>query len=177
MGMKKHIKHMNDFVLGILMVAFGLFLVFGKITQMEVQTGQGGFFARSDIWLRGMAALLIFVSVVLIIRSINFKKADEVEGFKFYLDSTVVATVIALILYAVALPKLGFIISSLVITFYLVFLYSVKENNWKVTSLPQGQLVKLLVKSVITSVVMLAVLWVVFGKLLAIQLPTFALFG
>ena len=175
--MKKAIKCMNDFVLGIIMTIFGLWLLLGKITEMEVQTGQGGFFARSDIWLRGMAALMIFVSVILIIRSINFKKEEVVEGFKFYLDSTVVATVIALVLYAVALPKLGFIISSLVITFYLVFLYSVKENNWKVTALPKGQAGKLIIKSLVTSVIMLVVLWFVFGKLLAIQLPTFELFG
>ena len=75
---------MNDFVLGILMTIFGLWLLFGKITEMEVQTGQGGFLARSDIWLRMLAVILILVSVILIIRSINFKKEEVVEGMHVY---------------------------------------------------------------------------------------------
>lgn len=51
----KCIKKMNDFVLGILMILLSAFLVFGKITETEVKTGQGGFLVRSDVWLRMMA--------------------------------------------------------------------------------------------------------------------------
>ncbi len=36
----KCIKKMNDFVLGILMILLSAFLVFGKITETEVKTGQ-----------------------------------------------------------------------------------------------------------------------------------------
>ena len=42
----KCIKKMNDFVLGILMILLSAFLVFGKITETEVKTGQGGFLVR-----------------------------------------------------------------------------------------------------------------------------------
>ena len=45
----KCIKKMNDFVLGILMILLSAFLVFGKITETEVKTGQGGFLSLIHI--------------------------------------------------------------------------------------------------------------------------------
>lgn len=173
--MGKAIKHMNDFVLGILMIIVSAFLFFGKITQTEVATAQGGFLARPDIWLRMMAVFLFLVSVALIIRSINFSKSEEVDKFKFYIDSTVIATIVTLIVYAVALPLVGFFISTYAITFYLVLLYSVKEKGWNFNSVPKGNWGKILLKSCITAAILLAVFWFVFGKLLAIQLPEFEL--
>lgn len=173
--MGKAIKHMNDFVLGILMIIVSAFLFFGKITQTEVATAQGGYLARPDIWLRMIAVFLFAVSVVLIIRSINFSKSEEVDGFSFYIDSTVIATIVSLIAYALALPVIGFFISTYAITFYLVLLYSVKEKGWNFNSVPKGNWGKMLIKSVITAAVLLLVFWFVFGKLLAIQLPGFEL--
>ena len=85
----KCIKKMNDFVLGILMILLSAFLVFGKITETEVKTGQGGFLVRSDVWLRMMGVFLVIVAVILIIRSFGKKEGEEAEGFHFYLDSTV----------------------------------------------------------------------------------------
>ena len=174
--MKKRIKHMNDFVLGILMVAFSAFLIFGRITEMEVQNGQGGFFARSDIWLGAMGVLLLITAVLLIIRSINFKKLEDVSPLNFYMDSTVIGTTLSLIVYAIALPKLGFFITTYVVTFYLVLLYSVKENGYKFTTVPKNVLGKMIIRAVIVSAIFLVILLFVFGKLLAVQLPAFALF-
>ena len=178
--MKKAIKHMNDFILGILMVAVSLFLLLGKITDREVPTAQGGFLARSDIWLRMMAVFMLIVAVILIIRSINFNKSDDVEPFKFYIDGTVIATIISLVAYAYLLPLLGFFISTYVMTFYLVMLYSVKENGWNFfgkNGIPKGQIGKILIKCIVTSAILLVVFWFVFGKLLAIKMPVFSLFG
>ena len=169
--MGKAIKHVNDLILGILMIGVSAFLFFGKITQSEVQTAQGGFLARPDIWLRMMAVFLFVVSVILIIRSINFSKSEEVDKFSFYIDSTVIATVLSLIAYAVALPWIGFFVSTYTMTFYLVMLYSVKEKGWNFNSVPKGNWGKILVKSLITAAILLVVFWFVFGKLLAIQLP------
>lgn len=173
----KAIRHMNDLILGILMIGVSAFLFFGKITEQEVQTSQGGFLARSDIWLRMMAVFLFAVSVVLIIRSINFKKEEIAEKFSFYIDSTVIATIIALIVYAIALPLLGFFFTTFVITLYLVLLYSIKEQGLKFTAVPKGAWGKLALKSLITAAVLLIVFWLIFGKLLAIQLPEFSLMG
>ena len=154
----KCIKKMNDFVLGILMILLSAFLVFGKITETEVKTGQGGFLVRSDVWLRK-------------------KEGEEAEGFHFYLDSTVVAVIVSLIVYALALPKVGFMITTFLMCLYLVILFSVKEQSLTFRTVPKALWGKLLVKGVLSAAVMLAVFWFIFGKLLSVQFPTFSLFG
>lgn len=169
----KCIKKMNDFVLGILMILLSAFLVFGKITETEVKTGQGGFLVRSDVWLRMMGVFLVIVAVILIIRSFG----EEAEGFHFYLDSTVVAVIVSLIVYALALPKVGFMITTFLMCLYLVILFSVKEQSLTFRTVPKALWGKLLVKGVLSAAVMLAVFWFIFGKLLSVQFPTFSLFG
>ena len=174
----KKIRHMNDFVLSILTAILGVWLLFGKITQAPVKTGQGGFFARSDIWLRMMAVFLIVVAVALCVRAFIGKDFKEEDArFHFYLDSTVVATVIALIVYAIALPKLGFFITTFLGTFYLMLLYSIKEKSWTFTTVPKEEWGKMLLKCLVVSAIFLVIFWVVFGKLLAVQLPEFELFS
>ena len=79
----KCIKKMNDFVLGILMILLSAFLVFGKITETEVKTGQGGFLVRSDVWLRMMGVFLGIVAVILIIRSLARRKARRQRASTF----------------------------------------------------------------------------------------------
>lgn len=168
------IKKMNDFVLGILVILLSAFLMFGKITETEVKTGQGGFLVRSDVWLRMMGLFLFVVAVILIIRSLNLwhRKEENAEPFHFYIDSTVIAVTLSLIAYALALPVLGFFISTFVICMYLVILFSIKEKAWTFRSTPKEAWGKLLLKGVATAAVLLLVFWAVFGKLLAIQLPT-----
>lgn len=176
----KRIKKMNDFVLGILMIFLSAFLVFGKITEVEVKTGQGGFLTRSDVWLRMMGVFLFVVSIILIIRAIGIgKKGQEhqAEPFNFYLDSTVVAVVLSLVVYALALPKIGFFITTFLMCLYLVVLFTIKEKSWTFRTVPANMWGKILFKGCVTAAVLLVVFWLVFGKLLAIQLPTFELFG
>ena len=174
----KKIRHMNDFVLSILTAILGVWLLFGKITQATVKTGQGGFMARSDIWLRMMAVFLLLISVALCVRAFIGKDFKEEDAkFHFYLDSTVIATVIALVVYAIALPKLGFFITTYAGTFYLMLLYSIKEKGWSFTTVPKEAWGKMLLKCVIVSAIFLFIFWLVFGKLLAVQLPEFELFG
>lgn len=174
----KKIRHMNDFVLSILTCILGLLLLFGKVTEAPVTTGQGGFMARSDIWLRMMAIFMLVVGVALLVRSFIGKEFKQEDAkFHFYLDKTVIATVVALIAYAIALPKLGFFITTFLGTFYLMLLYSIKERAWSFTTVPAGNWGKLLLKCLIGSAIFLVIFWLVFGKLLAVQLPEFALFG
>ena len=174
----KKIKHMNDFVLSILTMILGIWLLFGKITEAPVNTGQGGFIARSDIWLRMVAVLIILVSVAIMVRSIvgkNFKAEDG--KLHFYLDGTIIATVIGLIVYAILLPLLGFFITTYIGTFYLMLLYSVKEKSWTFRTVPKEQWAKILIKCAAASGIFLLIFWLIFGKLLAVQLPELTLFG
>lgn len=132
---------------------------------------------RSDVWLRMMGVFLVIVAVILIIRSFGKKEGEEAEGFHFYLDSTVVAVIVSLIVYALALPKVGFMITTFLMCLYLVILFSVKEQSLTFRTVHKALWGKLLVKGVLSAAVMLAVFWFIFGKLLSVQFPTFSLFG
>ena len=170
------IRHWNDFILGVLMIFVGLFLLFGNLTNRPVSTGQGGWLARPDIWLRIMAVLMLVISVCLIIRALNLKKTEDVEAFRFHVDSTQIGTVVALILYSLLLPVFGFFITTFCATFYLVLLYSIKEKGLSFKTVPKGNRGKMILKSLIISAISLGIFWLIFGYLLAIQLPGFELF-
>ncbi|MBO6270601.1 MAG: tripartite tricarboxylate transporter TctB family protein [Clostridium sp.] len=171
------IRHKNDMVLGLITTAFSMFLIFGKITEQKVNTNQSGFFGRPDVWIRGLGILMLLISVILMVRAINFKKEETEDRFHFYIDSTVVGLVISLILYTVLLPKLGFIITTFAETFYLALLFTVRERGLSFRTVPGKDWGGILIKCIITAAVLLVIFWIVFGKLLAIQLPTFDLFG
>lgn len=169
----KGIQKVNDFVLGLLMIGLSAFLVFGKLTEAEVKTGQGGFLARSDIWLRMIGVFLFIVSVLLIIRACRGK---EKEPFHFHMDTAAASVMAMLILYAIIMPYLGFMITTFISAFYLVVLFSIKEKSYTFKTFPKSDYPKMLRNSAITAAVMLLAFWFIFAELLSVKLPGFDLF-
>ena len=167
----KGIKKTNDFVLGIIMIVVSLCLFFGKVTTNVPEISQGGYLARADVWLQMIAVLLGAASIILIITSLDFKKTGKSEKFEFVIDSTILLTVAALIIYAALMPIIGFMITTFVMVLFLTFLYTVREEKRQFSQLEMADWLRLVKKGVITAAVMLIILWLVFGKLLAIQLP------
>ncbi|WP_347559838.1 tripartite tricarboxylate transporter TctB family protein [Clostridium sp. AM58-1XD] len=127
--------------------------------------------ARPDVWLQMIAVLLFLVAVILVVSSLDFAGKAEKEGFHFVLDSTILLTVAALILYAVLLPAAGFIPTTFLMTVFLTAVYTLKEEKLCVRGLDKKDMIRIGRKSVITGAVLLVILWLVFAKLLAIQLP------
>lgn len=165
------IKKMNDFVLAVIMLVLGLVLLLGNFTVGGTTMGQGGLLARPDMWLKAIAALMVFFSIVLGIKSLSFKKGEEQEKFTFAINWTVVLTLVALVLYTIFLPIIGFFISTFLLSFFLCTLYAIKEDDKKVKELTRQEWVRYLLRSLIFSAVMVVLLYLIFGKLLAIQLP------
>ena len=165
------IKKANDFILGIFMIAVSAFLFFGKVTSNVPEVSQGGLIARPDVWIQMVAVLLFIVAVILVILSMDITGKAEKEAFHFVLDSTVILTIGALILYAVLLPKAGFAVTTFLMTAFLTALYTLKEEKRSVKSLDKREIIRIGRKSIITGAVLLIILWLVFGRLLAIQLP------
>ena len=52
-----------------------------------------------------------------------------------------------------------------------------RERGLSFRTVPGKDWGGILIKCIITAAVLLVIFWIVFGKLLAIQLPTFDLFG
>lgn len=168
----KRIKTMNDFILGIMMLAFSLFLLFSDkiVTNMPVVT-MGGYFARADVYIHLLATILGIVALVLIGKSINFKKDAEVTGFSFLINNTILISAAILILYTLLLPVIGFIISTFLAIFFLCALYTVKEENKTLKEYRGKALGKMLLRSGIYSVVLVVVLKIIFTYGLSVQLP------
>lgn len=99
--MKKLIKNANDFVLAVLMLALSLFLLlYPNITSNIPSVSMGGYFTRPDVYIRMLALFLAAASLALLIRSLNLgRKSQQTSGFHFTINSTVIMTVAALLLY------------------------------------------------------------------------------
>lgn len=171
--MKKTIKNVNDFVLAVLMLALSLFLLLcPNITSNIPSVSMGGYFTRPDVYIRMLALFLVVASLALLIRSLNLgKKAQQISGFHFTINSTVIMTVAALLLYCVLLPVAGFYICTAAILLFLNGLDVYKENNKKLKDYTKKELIKYTVIDVIYTGCMVVVLWLVFAKLLGVRLP------
>lgn len=168
----KLIKTMNDFILGIMMLALSFFLLFSDkiVTNMPAVT-MGGYFARADVYIHLLAIILGIVSLVLIGKSINFNKDAAVTGFSFQMNSTILISAIVLILYTLVLPIIGFIVSTFLAIFLLCTLYTVKEDNKSLKEYKGKALGKILLRSAIYSVILVVVLKIIFTYGLSVQLP------
>lgn len=166
------IKKMNDFVLSLIMIVLSLFLIFGNVTEGGTTMGQGGPLAKPDVWLKLLAALMLVFSVILLIKSISFKRdGQDKEKFSFALNSTVILTIVGLSIYTALLPVIGFFVSTFLLSMFLCLLFSIKENKKSIKTMGKNEWFAYILRSFGFSLVMLLVLYLVFGKLLAIHLP------
>lgn len=164
------VRKVNDFVLSLLMIALSLFLIFGNVTVGGSSLSQGGILSQADTYLKFIAAILLVVSVILFFRSLDFRKTGEKEPFKFDLGILAVLTVLFLVIYTIALPIVGFEISTFVLAFLLCFSYSLKEDSISIRS-GMKTLGPVIIRSLLFALVMFIALYLVFVKLLQVQLP------
>jgi hypothetical protein len=163
---------MNDFIGGVLLMALGLYLCVDKnIIQGRVTTGNGGVMVRPDMYLRMLGGLLAFLALLMVIRSINFKKVAEVVGFKFIITMENGLTVVALVLYTIALPMIGFAISTFVLTVFLVLLYMRKEFKIRFREIGSKELRKRLVTTFVFATILDVFVYIIFAKVLHVTLP------
>jgi hypothetical protein len=166
------IKSMNDLIGGILLIALGLYLCIDKnITQGRVTTGNGGIMVRPDMYLRMLGGLLVFLAVLMVVRSINFKKVAETAGFKFVITKENGLTAVALVLFTIALPWIGFAISTFVLTVFLVLLYMRKEFNIRFREIGKKELRKRLGTTFVFAAILDVFVYFIFAKVLHVTLP------
>ncbi len=172
MSKPKLLKNVNDFILGCLMLVLGLYISFSKgIIKNNVISNTGGLFARADVYIRMLAGLIAFLAFLLIIKSINFSKSKESKGFTFIMNKEIALTALSLIVYTLALPRIGFAISTTVLMFFLVFMLSIRELTGGDRKLTKKELQKLLLISAIYTVLLVIAVYLVFSKLLGVSLP------
>ncbi|MDR1862360.1 MAG: tripartite tricarboxylate transporter TctB family protein [Treponema sp.] len=169
----KYIRSMNDFIIGITLCAAGLYIVFtNDIVQGTANVGQAGIWIRPDVYVRFVGGLLAFFSAVLAIKAINFKKTAETTGLRFFLCRETAFTAIALVAYAFFLTRIGFAVSTFLLTFFLVCLFMKKEKSGLGKPLSgKREILKDILIAVIFSIVLVIVVWFIFSKILYVALP------
>lgn len=164
------IKSMNDFISGMALMAVSVWLLVSKnITEGRIITGEGGIFVRADMYIRMLGGLMFFLAFLMVIRSINFKKAAETKGLSFTITKESLITIIALIVFIIALKPVGFAITTFLFAFFLVCLYMHKENKGK--GLSRREMIKKTVFAGIFSLILVAVVYLLFAKVLFVVLP------
>ena len=165
------IKSINDFLVVIFMAALGVFLcvsdkvVEGNLTNLHA----GGILVRADMYIRLIGGILILLAVLLFIKNLNFNKSVETEGFKFNTSVQSLLTIVSLIIYTLFLHRIGFAIDTFLLSFFLVFMYMKKEN--KDVAMTRPVLVRMLIMTCVFSLLLVIVVYVIFGKLLYVSLP------
>jgi hypothetical protein len=172
----KLLKSANDFIIGIALLGFGVFITCYKdIVRGRVSESVGGYLVRPDVYVRMIGVLLIVCSLILVIKSINFRRAAETKGFRFVMTWEVALTGLALFLYAVALEPVGFALSTFLLTMFLTCLYMRKEQMGGENPSPRLTARSLGIAAAY-SVAMVIVVYLMFAKLLNVILPSGILF-
>jgi putative tricarboxylic transport membrane protein len=171
----KLFKSVNDFIIGIALMGVGIFIVqYKNIVRGQISDSVGGILVRPDVYVRMIGILLIICSLILVIKSINYKRSDKTEGFHFVLTKEVALTGLSLLLYAALLEPVGFYISTFLVTLFLTCMYMRKEKSGEDKKLlSRGALIVALVYSI----VMVVVVYLIFAKILNVVLPVGDIFS
>jgi hypothetical protein len=173
MDKPKLLKTPNDFVIGLALFALGVFVLFtDKVVQGKVVTGNGGYLVRPDVYVRMMGGCLAFFAVILVLKSINWKRATETKPFKFVISREIVLTIVALIAYVALLPIIHFFAATFLLCFLLTIMYFKKEISATETECPAKKIVirRLIVAAVYAAILTFAV-YLLFAHVLTVALP------
>jgi hypothetical protein len=164
------IKSMNDFIIGLALMAASVWLMASRnITEGRIIDTEGGAFVRADMYIRMLGGLMFFLALLMVIRSINFKKAAETSGFSFTITQESLLTIIALVLFIILLKPVGFGITTFAFTFFEVCLYMRRENLGK--GLGRREVIKKAVFAAVFSLILVVLVYMVFVKVLLVILP------
>lgn len=168
----KLIRVINDFILGIVMLVISVFLLTSdQIVNGRVSTGQAGFFGRADVYIKIIAVILAITSVFLILRSINFRRREDIVKFHFNINAVVILTASSLIVYALVLETVGFFISTLALIFFLVCVYTARERQGEGIPLTKQEWIKIALRALPYTIILVMLFYFIFTKLLSVRLP------
>lgn len=175
MDKPRFLKSTNDFVIGAVLLVLGLWVLFTKsIVTGNVVTNNsgGGIWVRPDMYVRLIGGLLAFFSLVLMIKAINFTKSADTTGIQFVLSREVVYTTVALIVYVFILSRIGFAVSTFLLTSFLACLYIRKERSGEgKPPMTKHEIKRDLIIVAVYSVVMDVAVYFLFTRVLHVALP------
>jgi hypothetical protein len=173
MSGRKLIRNVNDCIIGIALLALGVYvLTTNDIVQGNIATSAGGPLVRPDVYVRLIGGCMAFFAAILVIKAINFSGAAETRGFHFVISRETALTIAALIVYTLLLPLIGFAVSTFLLIFFLTCLYIRKEKSGAGKAVPAGKTLRrdLGVALAYSALLDLAV-YLLFSRVLKVALP------
>ena len=169
----KPIKKMNDFIIGLALLALGSYVLFTeKIVFGNVPYIGGGPLVHPEVYVRLIGGILTFLSAILVLKSLNWSRKAVVVPFKFALTPHISLTMAALILYTFLLPRIGFAVATFLLNFFLTCLFLHRERTGEGKSpLVKKDIIRSLIHITIYSILLLIAIYFLFTKVLYVDLP------
>ena len=174
----KFVKKTNDFVIGLALLALGCYVLFtDNVVFGNVMQTSGGPLVHPVVYVRLIGGILTFLAAILVLRSINWRRSANVESFRFLLTPHIALTIGALLLYIFLLPRIGFAISTFVLNFFLTCLFLHRERTGEgMPPLERKKIIRTLIQVAVFSVLLLIVIFILFTRVLFVDLPRLGIF-
>ena len=174
MAKRKFLKSTNDFVIGMIMLALGIYVLLtddilrGPIPVVSIVHP----LILPDTYVRFIGGVLTFISAILVVKSINFFGKSETKGFSFAISREVVLTVVCLVAYTALLPVIGFLVSTFLLIFSLtcIYLRGEKTGHGK-PPLTRKEIIKNLIIVFVYTVLLVSFVYIIFTRVLYVDLP------
>ena len=169
----KPIKNVNDFIIGLALLALGCYVLFtDKIVFGNVAKTGGGPLVHPVVYVRLIGGILTFLSAVLVLKSLNWRRKAEIIPFRFLLTPHISLTVVSLIVYTFLLPRIGFAVSTFLLNFFLTCLFLHRERTGEGKSpFEKKSVIRSLIYITIYSILLLIFIYILFTKVLYVDLP------
>ena len=169
----KFVKNTNDFVIGIALLALGIYILLTKkIVFGNVMQTSGGPLVHPEVYVRLLGGILTFLAAILVLKSLNWRRSAELTPFRFLITPHIFLTVVALVLYTFLLPRIGFAVSTFSLNFFLtcLFLHRERTGEGKAT-LERKSIIRSLIHITIFSIILLIIIYILFTRVLYVDLP------
>jgi hypothetical protein len=170
------VKDGKTILFGILILALGAWVTFSEGIIKGGFSRAMPFLALPTTYLRLVGWALMILSLLLILTNVTFNKDFHPAPTKLKASKTVVLSFVALLIYVFAMNKIGFFISSLILTGLLCFIYQYYDRRVESSTQSVGILVGYALISFVFALVSVSVLQFVFTGFLNANLPKFQLF-
>ena len=164
----------NDLILGSAIFIFSLFMLAeSKGIPSGILDKQIGFIASPKGYLVVIASTLLLLSSILLlktIRAIYLNKGWIKTSKEIFLPKEVFISMLLLLFFVSTLNFFGFFLNSFILLVITMTIYYLKEKNVDVSN--KKQLVSLILKFSIVSIISLIAIQQVFVRLLNVYLPT-----
>ena len=160
-------KKKRDILYGIVLIVFAIVnIIYANTIE---QTAVKYTLAKPDVYMELWLGILIFLAVLLIIRTIRQNNTEKTTPIW---SKLAVITTAIMVIYLLLLPHLGFRIDSLIFMSVLTILYGLKSGGPKKT---KKEMICFVILMLIFSVCMTLGSELLFREVLKVRLPSFKL--